>query len=76
MKHLLLKIWRRVFQNVAHATIEYGLKMYIRIGYLPFARVSLKLKSDLIFSNYSKLAGLLFEVPPFLCQKTRKDVTK
>ena len=36
------EIWRRVFQNVAHATIEYGLKMYIRIGYLPFARVSPK----------------------------------
>lgn len=35
-----------------------------------------EIKSNLIFSNYSKLAGLLFEAPPFLCPKTRKDVTK
>lgn len=39
---LTVEDMERVFQNVAHATIEYGLKMYIRIGYLPFARVSPK----------------------------------
>ena len=46
--------------------------MYIRIGYLPFARVSLKLKSDLIFSNYSKLAEFVSKFRLFYAKKQER----
>ena len=35
-----------------------------------------EIKKHLIFSNYSKLAGLLFEAPPFLCPKNKKGRDK